>query len=494
VRAGEVSVDVEVSEAARDAGFERPIVLADFGSTYTKLTVVDAATGTLIAKASHLTTIDTDVLDGFDAALDAVTRELPQLSFEEVLACSSAAGGLRLGVIGLEKDLTAEAGRRAALSAGARVVTVVEGGLVNGNLARLLTEKPDILLLTGGTDGGNRSCLIQSATAIASSDLQIPVVVAGNAEAQHEVEQILRAGGRRHVVTVPNVMPEIGTIREEPVREVVRELFILHVIGGKHLSARSEFLSMVLMPTPEAVLLATALLATLEHHLRFGDVAVVDIGGATTDVHSAVSDRRGDEGGYAREILPSSKVSRTVEGDLGLRWNAPGIVEAAMSDARLAAFVPERLEAAAERLRSDPGLVPADELESDDDSALASLATKIALRRHAGEIRVTLTSDGASLRRTGKDLRTVRTLLGTGGIFAHATRERTRRILETAAKSDDGRTRLLPRRPNVVIDRRYVMAAAGLLSVRHPSAAATLLRDQLVAVEPAGEGVSEVGP
>jgi uncharacterized protein (TIGR01319 family) len=277
-------------------------------------------------------------------------------------------------------------------------------------------------------------------------------------------------------------MPEIGTIREEPVREVVRDLFIRHVIGGKHLSARSEFLSMVLMPTPEAVLLATALLATLEHHLRFGDVAVVDIGGATTDVHSAISDRRGDEGGYAREILPSSEVSRTVEGDLGLRWNAPGIVEAALSDAGLAASVPEWLEAGAERLRSDPSLVPANEQESDDDAVLASLATKIALRRHAGELRVTLTPDGASLRRTGKDLRTVRTVLGTGGIFVYATRDRSARILETSAASDDGRTRLLPRSPNVVIDRRYVMAAAGLLSVRHPDAAATLLRDQLVTV------------
>ena len=159
----------------------------------------------------------------------------------------------------------------------------------------------------------------------------------------------------------------------------------------------------------------------------------------------------------------------------------------------MAPSVPDRLEAAAERLRSDPSSLPANEREYDDDVELATLATKIALRRHAGELRVTLTPEGASLRRTGKDLRTVRTVLGTGGIFVHAAADRSARILETATASEERKTRLLPRSAKVVVDRRYVMAAAGLLSARHPDAAATLLRDQLVTVGTAEEEVSDSG-
>lgn len=489
-----MTAETQVEPAAREMRFEHPIVLVDFGSTYTKLTVVDAVTGALIAKASHLTTIDTDVLDGLDLALESLSRELPELALDDRMACSSAAGGLRLGVIGLEKDLTAEAGRRAALSAGARVVTVVDGGLSNSGVRHLLGEKPDILLLTGGTDGGNRSCLLGSARAIAGSGLDVPIVVAGNVEAQAEALQILHAGGQQHVVAVPNVMPEIGTISEGPVRDVVREMFIAHVIGGKHLSARGEFASMVSMPTPEAVLLATQLLAKMAGEASFGNVAVIDIGGATTDVHSFISRGRFDAAGYSKEILPNSELSRTVEGDLGLRWNAPGIVEAAVHEPGIGAVGAAGLAPAAERLRSDPSLVPTSEREAEEDVELASLAATIALRRHAGELRVTLTPEGASLRRTGKDLRSVETIIGTGGIFAHIKPARSARILAASALARDGTAPLLPRAPRIVTDDRYVMAAAGLLSVDHAGAAANLLRDHLVAVdEPAWKEVSASG-
>ena len=156
MRTGEVRARTLRSAGPRTRrGSEHPTVLADFGSTYTKLTVVDAATGARIAKASHLTTIGPTVLDGFDAALEAVVQELPDLSVEEVLACSSAAGGLRLGVVGLEKDLTAEAGRYGPRCPRGLVWSRSSRGVSStGAWRSLIAEKPDILLLTGGTDGG----------------------------------------------------------------------------------------------------------------------------------------------------------------------------------------------------------------------------------------------------------------------------------------------------------------------------------------------------
>jgi uncharacterized protein (TIGR01319 family) len=480
-----VIAEVDVEPAALDTHFDNPIVLADFGSTYTKLTVVDASSGQLIARTSHPTTIETDVLDGFDAGLMRVAEALPDVALDQVLACSSAAGGLRLGVIGLEKELTAEAGRRTALSAGARVVTVVDGGLAGDAVVQLMSDLPDILLLTGGVDGGNRTCLVESATAIASSGILTPIVIAGNIEARSEALRILQDDRRRQVVPVANVMPEIGTICEEPARKVIRELFIKHVIGGKSLSARPEFSSIVSMPTPEAVLLATELIGAGDGQRIVGDVVVIDVGGATTDIHSFQG--RPEAGGYVRDVLPNSGISRTVEGDLGLRWNAPGIVEAARAETGLDAAAAERLHGVAERLQSDPGVLPSEEWEADDDVALAGLAARIAVQRHAGELRVTLTSEGAALRKTGKDLRTVRTMLGTGGIFAHAAPRRLESILRFPERSEAGTTRLLPSRPNLMVDRDYVMAAAGLLSVAHPNAAMRLPGDQLLEVEAVGE-------
>ena len=100
-------------------------VCVDFGSTFTKASLVDLAAGRIAAAAEHRTTIDTDVLDGYDACLAALAAQDPRAVDAEVLACSSAGGGLRIAVVGAEELVTAEAGRRGALSSGGKVVAVV---------------------------------------------------------------------------------------------------------------------------------------------------------------------------------------------------------------------------------------------------------------------------------------------------------------------------------------------------------------------------------
>src|SRR5262245_18165527 len=159
--------------------------LVDFGSTFTKVRVVDQADGRLLAASQHRTTTESDVLDGLDLALSELRAAAPQLEPDEVHACSSAGGGLRLGVVGLEEALTGEAARRAALSAGARVVCAVSGGLLEpAGLEKLLGANPDIVLLAGGTNGGNTASLIGSATILAGREIDVPIVLAGNQLAQ----------------------------------------------------------------------------------------------------------------------------------------------------------------------------------------------------------------------------------------------------------------------------------------------------------------------
>ena len=171
------------------------VACVDFGSTFTKAALVEVPSGRLVATASHRTTIDTDVLDGWDACLKELTGAEPRAAGAPVLACSSAGGGLRIAVVGNEELVTAEAGRRVALSSGGRVVHVASGGLTRTEVPALRAAKPDVLLLVGGTDGGNAEVLLACAATLAEARWGGPVVVAGNVDARSEVTALLDGAG-----------------------------------------------------------------------------------------------------------------------------------------------------------------------------------------------------------------------------------------------------------------------------------------------------------
>ena len=132
----------------------RRVLCVDFGSTFTKAVLLDPADGSPLANASVPTTVSTDVLDGYRSIRESLAAHgFPDA--DEVLACSSAGGGLRLAVVGYERSVTAEAGHRVGLSAGAKVVQVVAGPMTTAQVATLRAARPDVILLVGGTDGGN---------------------------------------------------------------------------------------------------------------------------------------------------------------------------------------------------------------------------------------------------------------------------------------------------------------------------------------------------
>ncbi|GLZ78872.1 hypothetical protein Afil01_36790 [Actinorhabdospora filicis] len=452
------------------------VVCADVGSTYTKVAAVDEVTGELYATAAHPTTVGTDVLEGLGAARAVLESRLPAgVGVSGTLVCSSAGGGLTCAVIGNEPLVTATAAHRAALSAGARIVRVAAGALSAADVAGIAETVPDTILLAGGTDGGDATVLLEHARQLAEAAgaearLRVPVVLAANAKAAPEVEGILTRAGLS-VRSVGNVLPRIGRLRPQEAREALREAFLTHVIAGKRLSAGEEFTRMVRAATPDAVLRGVELLADGHGEVPGrGDLLLVDVGGATTDVYSVLTPDAELLGPRA-EVAGTQWRARTVEGDLGMRWNAPGVVEAALGEKLLTPDEADGLAAAVAVRAADPGFLPADGAEAAVDERLAALAITVALRRHARGERLD-GPDGPF--RGGKDLRQVALVVGSGGALRHARAGRGVGVVRSAIADGAGGWPL-PVSPSVTVDARYVLAAAGLLAEVLPGAAARLL-------------------
>jgi uncharacterized protein (TIGR01319 family) len=434
------------------------VLCVDFGSTFTKAVLVDTDDGTLVATASHPTTIGTDVLDGYEALRATLAGE----RIDDVLACSSAGGGLRLAVVGYERVVTAEAGHRVGLSAGAKVVHVAAGELGRDEVEAVRTSRPDVVLLVGGTDGGNAEVLCHNARRLGIARLHAPVVLAGNAEAAARAAHELTSRGRR-VTVAPNVLPRIGVLDPEPARSAIREVFIHHVIGGKGLSRGPRFAAMVRAATPDAVLAGVSVLADGAPGVPgAGDVLVVDVGGATTDVYSALTPE-GEDATLHKEVVAPMWHSRTVEGDLGMRWNATGVIAAAHSE-RLP--VSADLEAYAHRVHEDPGFIAT---APDDDAALARLAVTVALRRHGRP---------ANPSATPRPLKDVGLVVGSGGVLRHNDDSVRGAVLRPAVTDHGGGWRV-PEHARLAVDDRYVLFAAGLLTADAPTAAARLVSGAL---------------
>ncbi|TMB67597.1 MAG: MutL protein, partial [Deltaproteobacteria bacterium] len=305
-------------------------LLIDFGSTYTKAVAVDLRTAEVIGRSQAASTVNTDVREGLLQALTNL-HEANRLSPERVkhlnvldgtlaLASSSAAGGLRMAVIGLVPGLTVEAANMAALGAGAKVVGSWSFKLGGKVVDEIETQRPDMILLTGGTDEGDSATILHNARLLARSALSVPIVVAGNQTVAAEVCDILTNSGKE-IRRATNVMPRSGQLAVESAREEIRKLFMERITHAKGLDGISGLVSVVL-PTPMAVLQGAILGAEgVEGEKGWGEMLMVDVGGATTDVHSiGYGEPQGPN--IAEQGLPEPFAKRTVEGDLGIRFNA----------------------------------------------------------------------------------------------------------------------------------------------------------------------------
>jgi uncharacterized protein (TIGR01319 family) len=443
-----------------------PLVCVDVGSTFTKAAAI-SPDGSLVATAQHATTSAADVLEGLDAAVAALG--VGRVTDASIVACSSAGGGLRLAVVGQERVISSEAGRRVALSAGARVVAVHAGLLDDAGVEGLSAAHPDVLLIVGGTDGGDTEVLLHNSRVVGRSRVRVPVVLAGNTAAAGQAAALLGAR-RRVVLPTANVIPRIGVLHPGPARRAIREVFITHVIGGKGLSRGRRFPGLVACATPDAVLAGVEVVAEVlaGRPGASGDVMALDIGGATTDVYSVLTpDEQAPE-----EAVETLWHGRSVEGDLGMRWSARDVVAAALAERMLepadAGGPQDRLAAAADLRREHIGFLPASAGDVADELELARLAAIVAARRHA--------RPGAE---GSRDLTHVGLLIGSGGVLRHAEPASAHGVLDAVLADYAGGWRL-PDHARVVIDRQYLLAPIGLLEMTGRPAAARALAEELV--------------
>ena len=454
-----------------------PVLLIDFGSTYTKLTAVDLDAESLLGTAAAYTTVQTDINDGLRQGLQRLEEITGKLAFTETFACSSAAGGLRMVTSGLVPELTSEAAKLASLGAGAKVVGLYSFQLTEDDLEEIKASRPDIFLLVGGTDGGNTECILHNANMLAALPPEFPIVIAGNRTAARECERILD----RHTTYVcPNVMPKFGVLNIEPTQAKIREIFLDRIVQAKGLSRVTGLLSDILMPTPSAVLQAMELLSKgCEGEYGIGDLTAVDVGGATTDVYS-MADGMPEQMNTVYKGLPEPFAKRTVEGDIGMRYSIRGIVEAAGIGrvSQLSGLTEQRAEELVGMLREHTDKLPDGDPELEAlDYALASLAVETAVARHAGTMEETYTMMGKTFVQTGKNLMNVKQIVVTGGSLIHT--KRVAEIARHALWSPAQPASLRPREADVWVDKTYILAAMGLLAGRYPATALRIMKKEL---------------
>ncbi|HXZ53017.1 MAG TPA: methylaspartate mutase accessory protein GlmL [Burkholderiales bacterium] len=447
-------------------------LLIDFGSTYTKLRAIDLERRAVLASGQGPSTVTTDISVGMRLALEDLERQLGTLpTFRYRLGSSSAAGGLRMVTVGLVRELTAEAARRAALGAGAKLVGTFAYRLTAADMARVTALAPDLVLLAGGTDGGNSDVILHNARAVGTSTLGCPIVYAGNRAAWDEAKMLL-AG--KEVLCTDNVMPEFNVLNIEPARAAIRELFIRRIVHAKGIDRARGECDAVLMPTPAAVMEGARLLADgCANVAGLGELVVVDPGGATTDVHSVASGATTTPGALERG-LPEPRVKRTVEGDLGMRHNAATIVEVSgVAKVAADAGLPvQTVEWLIDELAREVGRLPSTAEEQALDRALARAALRLAMKRHCGTVETVYSALGPVNVQTGKDLSSIKVVVGTGGVIAHSAAPLD--LLETVLADAAEPESLRPRAPRFLIDRQYLLYACGLLGHVEPQAALEL--------------------
>ncbi len=414
-----------------------------------------------------------DVRIGLDAAVEDLARkqgEGSEFTWDHFYATSSAAGGLRMTVHGLVYDMTVRAGKEAALGAGANLHMVTAGKLRDSDLEKLRSIHPNIILIAGGVDYGERDTALYNSERIAellkAEGLHIPVIYAGNIENRDEVVSIFSHSGGR-LYTTENVYPRIDQLNIEPTRAIIQQVFEEHITGGPGMQYIRERIDGPVVPTPGAVMQAAMVLKQ-----DIGDLLVVDVGGATTDVHSVTA---GSEEITRILIAPEPEAKRTVEGDLGTYVSRRNVLKGRDLEQSLErlGLKQEEFEEALESLSPIPSI----ETEVQLAEELARSAALQALMRHAGSYRDLYGPEGKKQIAEGKDLSAVKYIIGTGGALARLPgREK---IMERAIGGLPGNSLVPPQNAKISFDSHYIMASLGVLATQHPEAAVALMKESI---------------
>lgn len=441
-------------------------LLVDVGSTYTKLHLVDTDKNEILASSSSYTTVETDVREGFKDAYKKLI-EISDVKYDKILGCSSASGGLKVVAIGFSKNLTTDAARLASLSSGARILKVYSYELTDTDVNEIKSSGADIIVLCGGTDHGNRDNIIYNAKKLAKGSVKTPVVVAGNIDTHEEIRDIFEKSSVPCDFT-ENVMPTTNTINYRPLRETIGKLFIKTIAHAKGIDLLSQDFE-ILLPTPVAVQKAMSVYAKYLDKL----ILAVDIGGATTDIHSIGKSYYGEENIISPPIdEPYEK--RTVEGDMGMRYSATALYESVGDEPFLEFGIKDAKEKTEFRF-NHTNYIPDNEEDLYFDNVLCYIATHTSLMRHIGHIKKIKTPTRTIYEQYGKDLRPAEMFIGTGGSLINSNEPK--KILSAIKDLDD--KYLINREVKTYLDTEYILSSAGLISTVDEEASYKLLNKYL---------------
>lgn len=388
------------------------------------------------------------------------------------VSTSSAGGGLQMMVTGLVKAMSAESAERAALGAGAILMdtlSVDDGRKDYQKVERLRQLRPDIILMSGGTDGGNTERLIEMAEIVRRADpkprfgdMKLPIIYAGNQGARDPVGKVL--GEAVEVKYVNNLRPAMDREDLDPARDEIHEMFLEHVMQqAPGYSKLLEWTSEEVMATPNAV---GKLLKEYAENEKI-NVLGVDIGGATTDVFSVF------------EAAANTRIyNRTVSANLGMSYSICNVLKEAGIEL-IARWLPFELEPAEvrNRLRNKmirPTTIPHTYEDLLIEQAVSREALRLAFEHHKtlargltgssqqrdiGQIFNQQASGGTLVNMMNLDM-----VIGSGGVLSHAPRRAQSALMMMDAYQPEGVTML-------TVDSIFMMPHLGVLSQHHYQAA-----------------------
>jgi uncharacterized protein (TIGR01319 family) len=438
----------------------RPTVCLDVGSGWIKALGIDPD-GEPTGCAQHLATPH-DLMEGVHAAASAVGLEWPRGSRRngsdtELLACSSAGGGLRLAVVGPDKLASTEAGYQVACSAGARVVHVQAGLLEPAGVRALRSSRPDVVLLLDGEGAAAEQTLLRNAARLARARVRAPIVLAVHASVRSDALALLHATGRT-VLAADTVLVSADRIAPESARAAMAELLGAHLVGGRGTATTARFRRLARESTPAAV--RRGLVELMRARGAGGGAAlVIDVGSSTTDVYSALPVASADD---VPEVARS-----TAEADLGMRSTSEGILTEGQMQGLLDPVEADLLAPAVRRLAEETDFLPTDAGGRAEDRRLAALASVLAARRH---LRVA----GVRLLEAG-----LRLVVLTGGVFRQPEPDGLAAVRMTLRADQELRPVL--RGCPMAVDDGFALAPAGLLAGRGWTKAAWTVLDAAIA-------------
>ncbi|EAC0474734.1 glutamate mutase L [Salmonella enterica] len=451
------------------------IVSVDIGSTWTKAALF-AQEGDALTLVNHTLTPTTThhLADGFFASLNQVLNVAdarPRLKYGDIQLkySSSAKGGLAVAAMGLVPSITLESAKVTAHSAGAKIAQYYAYKLNRHDIAELEASPPDILLFTGGTDGGEESYGLANARALAESTLDCAIIYAGNRDIQDEVQRLLN---HKDLITVDNILPDLDHPNPYAARQAICDVFLSRIVKGKGLDVIVSETGEEPMPTPWTVYELVKAISDIDSAWK--EFMLIDMGGATTDVYSACANTLSPD--TVLHGVPEPFVKRTVEGDLGMRVSAVVVGESTEELVKVVfAQQPERQQAFYHYLRhltAQPDYLPRSEEEKDFDTLLAGLCVGYASERHAGTKKQVCTCVGNVDLQMGRDLTTVRKVIGSGGWLSRASQFDIHRWLKYRELNDDGKSVLLPNQFDYYRDSKGLLPLLANVARLYPQLAA----------------------